>query len=43
MLNNQDSKKRKYFSAEVFLMEGSQNYDIMDWNKGQAINDLVTQ
>lgn len=31
----------KYFRAEIFLREGSQNYDIMGWARESIINDVL--
>ncbi|MCC5839219.1 MAG: BCCT family transporter [Opitutales bacterium] len=31
----------KYFRAEIFLREGSQNYDIMGWAQESIINDVL--
>lgn len=36
-------KKKKSFCAEVFLREGSQNYDIMGYSKEQVIHDILDQ
>ncbi|TXS95362.1 BCCT family transporter [Parahaliea maris] len=35
--------KLEYYRAEVFLSEGSQAYDIMEWNKNQILADVITQ
>jgi len=37
------SEERKYFSAEVYLAEGGQDYDIMGWNRDQVIGDILDQ
>jgi choline/glycine/proline betaine transport protein len=33
----------RYYRAEVYLREGSRNYDIMGWSKGDVINDILDQ
>ena len=33
----------KYFQAEVFLREGGQNYDVMDWTEEDLIQDILQQ
>lgn len=33
----------KYFQAEVFLREGGQNYDVMDWTEEDLIQDIIDQ
>ncbi|WP_199721236.1 hypothetical protein [Neisseria weixii] len=33
----------KYYRAEVFLIEGSQDYDILGYTKEQAIIDILNQ
>lgn len=37
------SDDRKYFRAEVHLMEGGQDYDIMGWTKSEVIEDIIDQ
>ncbi|WP_338561085.1 BCCT family transporter [Acinetobacter sp. KS-LM10] len=32
-----------YFQAEVFLKEGGQAYDVMDWTKDDLIQDIIDQ
>lgn len=34
---------QKYYRAEVYLLEGGQDYDIMGWSKEGVINDIVMQ
>lgn len=34
---------REYFQAEVFLREGGQNYDVMDWTQEDLIQDIIDQ
>ncbi|ETU80311.1 choline transporter [Pseudomonas aeruginosa Z61] len=36
-------KNRRYFRAEVYLAEGSQDYDLMGYTKEQIINDMLDQ
>lgn len=35
--------ERKYFRAEVHLLEGGQDYDIMGWTKDEVIEDILNQ
>lgn len=37
------NEEQKYYRAEVFLREGSQDYDVMGWTKEQIINDILDQ
>lgn len=37
------NEEQKYYRAEVFLSEGSQDYDVMGWTKEQIINDILDQ
>jgi choline/glycine/proline betaine transport protein len=32
-----------YYRAEVHLVEGGQDYDIMGWSKQAVINDMIDQ
>ena len=32
-----------YYRLEVFLTEGTQGYDLMDYSKGQVIDDILDQ
>jgi len=43
-----DNTKRKddankYYGAEVYLKEGGQDYDVMNWTKEQLINNVLDQ
>lgn len=38
-----EREKSHYFRAEVFLMEGGQDYDIYGYNKEQVIADVLSQ
>lgn len=33
----------KYYQAEVFLREGGQNYDVMDWTLEDILQDIIDQ
>ena len=33
----------KYYQAEVFLREGGQNYDVMDWTLDDLLQDIIDQ
>ncbi|MDX1572368.1 MAG: BCCT family transporter, partial [Xanthomonadales bacterium] len=36
-------EERKYYRAEVHLLEGSQHYDVMGYTKEQIIGDVINQ
>lgn len=36
-------EKLRYYRAEVYLKEGGQDYDLMDWNEEQVIADILDQ
>jgi len=38
-----EREERKYFRAEVHLLEGGQDYDIMGWNREEVIEDILSQ
>lgn len=38
-----EDEDREYFQAEVFLREGGQNYDVMDWTQEDLIQDIIDQ
>ena len=42
-LGAQELKNRRYYRAEVYLAEGSQNYDLVGYSKEQIINDILDQ
>ena len=33
----------RYFQAEVFLREGGQAYDVMDWTREDLLQDIIDQ
>lgn len=37
------SDDAKYYQAEVFLREGGQNYDVMDWTLDDLLQDIIDQ
>lgn len=39
----EQSKDVEYFQAEVFLKEGGQNYDVMEWTKEDVLQDILDQ
>ena len=39
----EDNDETKYYRAEVFLLEGGQDYDIMGWSRDQIISDVIDQ
>ena len=38
-----DETEQNYYRAEVHLVEGGQDYDIMGWSKTAVINDIIDQ
>ncbi len=38
-----DDDEQSYYRAEVHLVEGGQDYDIMGWSKTAVINDIIDQ
>lgn len=38
-----DSDQSQYYQAEVFLREGGQNYDVMDWTLDDLLQDIIDQ
>lgn len=43
MAETQDSEAIKYYQAEVFLREGGQNYDVMEWTQEDLLQDILDQ
>ena len=43
MLGQGDADEAQYYQAEVFLREGGQNYDVMDWTQEDLIQDIIDQ
>lgn len=41
--DEEDREERKYFRAEVHLLEGGQDYDIMGWSREEVIDDILDQ
>lgn len=37
------SEKQQYYQAEVFLREGGQNYDVMEWTSDDLLQDIIDQ
>lgn len=40
---SQDEDAGQYFQAEVFLNEGGQNYDVMEWTREDLLQDILDQ
>ena len=40
---DEDSPDESYYRAEVHLLEGGQDYDIMGWSKAAVINNIIDQ
>ena len=38
-----DDDEQSYYRAEVHLVEGGQDYDIMGWSKTAVINNIIDQ
>ncbi len=38
-----DDQQQSYFRAEVYLIEGGQDYDIMGWSTTAVINNIIDQ
>lgn len=43
MLNDEHEHIHDFYQAEVFLREGGQNYDVMDWTKEDLLQDIIDQ
>ena len=43
LIGRTDAEDGQYFQAEVFLREGGQNYDVMDWTQEDLIQDIIDQ
>jgi choline/glycine/proline betaine transport protein len=41
--DDDDDDEQSYYRAEVHLVEGGQDYDIMGWSKAAVINNLIDQ
>ena len=39
----EEREERKYFRADVYLLEGGQDYDIMGWSRDEVIDDILDQ
>jgi len=42
-VNEGDEDEQSYYRAEVHLLEGGQDYDIMGWSKTAVINNIIDQ
>jgi choline/glycine/proline betaine transport protein len=42
-VNEDDEDEQSYYRAEVHLVEGGQDYDIMGWSKTAVINNIIDQ
>jgi len=42
-VNEDDEDEQSYYRAEVHLIEGGQDYDIMGWSKTAVINNIIDQ
>ena len=41
--DNEVDDEQSYYRAEVHLVEGGQDYDIMGWSKTAVINNIIDQ
>lgn len=42
-VSEEDEDEQSYYRAEVHLVEGGQDYDIMGWSKAAVINNIIDQ
>ena len=42
-VNEENEEDQNYYRAEVHLVEGGQDYDIMGWSKAAVINNIIDQ
>jgi choline/glycine/proline betaine transport protein len=42
-VNEENEEDQNYYRAEVHLLEGGQDYDIMGWSKAAVINNIIDQ
>jgi choline/glycine/proline betaine transport protein len=42
-VNEENEDDQNYYRAEVHLVEGGQDYDIMGWSKTAVINNIIDQ
>jgi choline/glycine/proline betaine transport protein len=42
-VNEESDDEKSYYRAEVHLVEGGQDYDIMGWSKTAVINNIIDQ
>lgn len=43
MMNELHSEMDDFYQAEVFLKEGGQNYDVMEWTQEDLLQDIIDQ
>lgn len=43
MMNEQHQEMDDFYQAEVFLKEGGQNYDVMEWTQEDLLQDIIDQ
>lgn len=43
MMNEQHQETDDFYQAEVFLKEGGQNYDVMEWTQEDLLQDILDQ
>ena len=43
MLSEEHEKTDDFYQAEVFLKEGGQNYDVMEWTQEDLLQDIIDQ
>ena len=42
-MNEQHQEGDDFYQAEVFLKEGGQNYDVMEWTQEDLLQDIIDQ
>ena len=43
MMNEEHQETDDFYQAEIFLREGGQNYDVMEWTQEDLIQDIIDQ
>ena len=43
MMNDMHQQSDDFYQAEVFLREGGQNYDVMEWTQEDLLQDIIDQ
>ena len=43
MMDEEHQETDNFYQAEVFLREGGQNYNVMDWTQDDLLQDIIDQ